>query len=252
MKLYLIGLFTILFSTTMFNATAAECQCEYTDKNSLEVGAQQIVDNFLGRARDVSQTKLDGVSVKIENTPGLIFISFDRRTIFVPWWPELDTQIQSMFLQIAGDPQKGLRMFQLLFQQFFISHEAAHWLQFSAKGAKGGTEFMQGIDHYHNEFEANQLAVAYWMETAGGEDYLTEIEDLLKPILAQLPNPVPVGTTPAEYFNSNYERLGEDPMAYGWFQFRFVLDALVQRQQLDFEKLVKAIPALNTAVVSSK
>lgn len=165
----------------------------------------------------------------------------------MPWWAGLDPNVQGIFVKLAGDPAKGKHLFDLLFNRFFIAHEAGHWLQFSARN--GASE--KKPDFYHDESEANRIAVAYWMTTPDGDAFLGEIEDLLNPILAQMPNPVPAGSSPEAYFNGHYAQLGENPMAYGWFQFRFVLDALAQRHQLQFPELVKSVFAAQPASASS-
>jgi hypothetical protein len=42
-------------------------------------------------------------------------------------------------------------------------------------------------------------------------------------IQTHLPDPVPAGIDKKTYFTENYERLGNDPIAYGWYQLQMVL-----------------------------
>lgn len=212
---------------------------EYADKSSLKSGAEQIVNDFAARVRAVNNAQLGALTIRVKNTPSLIYISFEHQEIVVPWWPELDPDAQGIFVTLAGDTVRGQRLFNLLCNQFIIAHEAGHWLQFSA-----GSMTSEGtLDRYNNELEANQIAVAYWMTTPRGDAHLTEIANLLEPILARMPDPVPPESEPQAYFNNHYTELMENPMAYGWFQFRFVLDALAQRDQLEFPAVVKSVYA---------
>ena len=221
--------------------SAAECACRYTDKAALQSGAQAMVDGFVAAVRDSGKADFTGVPVVVETTPNLIYVNLDRRTIYVPWWDDMDAATQGVFTQLAGDEASGRRMFDLLFQQFFVVHEAAHWLQFQASGLHGNADFLGGVDLYRNESEANAFAVAYWMRTPEGRAFLDEMAPVVDKAHAMLPNPVPADTTAAAYFNNNYDALGQDPMQYGWYQFQFVLDALAQRERLSLRTLVAGL-----------
>ena len=52
--------------------------------------------------------------------------------------------------------------------------------------------------------------------------------------LAASVTPLPAA---AAYFGTHYQELGADPMKYGYYQFRFMADALRMREQLDFAKM---------------
>lgn len=53
-----------------------------------------------------------------------------------------------------------------------------------------------------------------------------------------LPDPTPPGADPVAYFGANYQALGRDPLKYGYYQFRFMRDALRERARLDFARMV--------------
>ncbi|MDR7191532.1 hypothetical protein [Luteimonas terrae] len=222
-------------------AFAADCACRYTDKAALQSGAQSMVDGFVDAVRASGRPGFTGVPVVVETTPSLILVDFDRRTIFVPWWDDMDPATQAVFAQLAGDEAAGRQLFDLLFQQFFVVHEAAHWLQFQASGLRDNDAFFDQVDHYRNESEANAFAVAYWMRTPEGVAFLDAMAPVVAKAHAMLPDPVPTGTTAPAYFNDNYEALGRDPMQYGWYQFQFVLDALAQRETLSLPALVAGL-----------
>lgn len=237
MSLHVRGLLGLAILVTALGASAADCECDYADKAALQIGAERLIDGFASQARDASHHELGGLAIRVENTPSLVYFSPKQQAIVVPWWAELGPDMQGIFVQLAGDPAKGKHLFNLLFNRFFIAHEAGHWLQSSTRGAANEEK----PDFYKAESEANRIAVAYWMTTPGGDAYLAEMEGLLTPILARMPNPVPDGSRHDEYFNAHYAELGSNPMAYGWFQFRFVLDAIAQRNQLRFPKVVESV-----------
>ena len=85
---------------------------------------------------------------------------------------------------------------------------------------------------------ANRLAVAFWRTQPGGERFLAELERLATRTAALLPDPTPAGQDPVAYFGANYQTLGRDPLKYGFYQFRFMRDALRDRSRLDFARMV--------------
>jgi hypothetical protein len=54
-----------------------------------------------------------------------------------------------------------------------------------------------------------------------------------------LPDPTPPGENSVTYFGANYQTLGRDPLKYGCYQFRFMANALRERPQLDFTRMVQ-------------
>ena len=45
---------------------------------------------------------------------------------------------------------------------------------------------------------------------------------------------LPTGTDPHAYFEANYEKLGSDAAAYGWYQSAFMRAARAKRGERDF------------------
>ncbi len=225
------GILLFLLSSWSMGAWAAECRCEYPDKPALEAAARTIIGDFLAQAAQVGGPDADTLHVTVEATPQLIFIRFEDRSVTVPWWDDLPPPVHDLFSRVAGGEASGRRLFDLLFQQFLIPHEAAHWVQYRLGRYDGGS-------NYRHEADANRMATAYWAGTDGGEAYLAELEALLAVVVERVPDPTPAGTDPAEYFDTHYDTLAEDPMKYGYYQFRFMLDAIRQRDRLSLADLV--------------
>ena len=98
----------------------------------------------------------------------------------------------------------------------------------------------EGMDLFDIEKNANEFAVAFWLTRPGVTVRLDRIARAARRIQQGLPNPVPKGADPKRYFNENYDKLGENPPAYGYYQFKFVADALAGRERLSFASMVQA------------
>jgi hypothetical protein len=205
------------------------------DANELRRSSQAIVDSYVKEAAAAGVEPAYTPSVVIETTPGLIFFTRDKRTITVPRWPDVPEEARAIFREFtAGDGEKAELLFRSLFNWFFIAHEASHWL----REEHGGD-----VDHYASEVEANDLAAAFWARDGTNAQRLATLESLLSEIVTRVPDPTPAGTSPREYFNTHYDELGQDPMKYGYYQFRFVLDSLRRRSELRFgEQVRRAVP----------
>ena len=202
------------------------------DALPLRARAQAIVAAFAAetaRARGASLG--DGPAVEVKNTPQLITFDFQSDTLAVPDWDTQPAGLHEMFKTFAGGGDADAeRFFRAFFNRFLVAHEAGHWLQY--RTWKGGSP-----DLYKFEQDANQLAVAFWRTQPGGEAFLAELQRLAEGAVAALPDPTPHGEDPAAYFGANYAALGADPLKYGYYQFRFMADALRMRERLDFARM---------------
>lgn len=202
----------------------------YADTARFRTDAQAIVDAFaaeVGRARGAMGT---APAVEVRNTPQLIFFSGNANRIVVPWWETQPPEMRTVFRTFAGgDDAAAEQLFRAFFNRFLIAHEAAHWFQAQA-GRRERTL-------YENENAANRIAVAFWRTQPGGERFLAELERLARRAAASLPDPTPPGEDPVAYFGANYQTLGRNPLQYGYYQFRFMADALRDRSQLDFARM---------------
>lgn len=204
----------------------------YTDTAHFRTNAQAVVEAFaaeVARARGASLG--EAPTVEIRNTPQLIFFSGKANRIGVPWWDTQPAEMRAVFRTFAGGGDAEAEyLFRAFFNRFLIAHEAAHWFQARANRREATL--------YENENMANRLAVAFWRTQPGGERFLAQLERLAERAAAALPNPTPPGEDPVAYFGANYHALGPDPLKYGYYQFRFMADALRDRSQLDFARMV--------------
>lgn len=114
--------------------------------------------------------------------------------------------------------------FDLYFHWYNVVHEMGHCIV-----ERYGAEMPKADE----EMYVNALAVAYY-RFAGEESRLKELKERLMGISSNLPAPMPKG----EDFLSFYKRIWgsealNNPMIYGYFQFRSVLEALEHPQTLE-------------------
>jgi pimeloyl-ACP methyl ester carboxylesterase len=205
----------------------------YSNAEELRVAAQGAVDRFGAQVAALGLDLGETPTVEVRNEPVLIYYDGDRGRIVVPWWDDLGPKERASFTVFAGgDEVQGERVFRALFHRFLIAHEAGHWLQHRGNLSRGSA--------YENEADANRLAVAYWRTEPDGEAFLEELEPLLAVGVDHLRDPTPPGHDPVTYFSANVWELAEDPMSYGYYQFRFMLDAVRERARLDLEDMVLA------------
>jgi hypothetical protein len=204
----------------------------YTDTAHFRADAQAVVNAFAASVAQARGRPLgEAPTIQVRNTPQLIFFAGTSNQIVVPWWGTTPPETRAAFRAFAGggDPDAE-HLFRAFFNRFLIAHEAGHWFQARANRRERTL--------YDNENVANRLAVAFWRTQPGGEVFLTELERLAERAAANLPDPTPAGEDAVTYFGANYQALGRDPLKYGYYQFRFMRDALRDRAQLDFARMI--------------
>lgn len=207
------------------------------DTGQLRLDAQASVDAFAAEvAKARGGTLAVAPAVEVRNTPQLIFFESSANRIVVPSWESTPTEMRTIFRTFAagGDDAGAERLFRVVFNRFLIAHEAGHWFQARANRREPTL--------FQNEDAANRLSVAFWRTQPGGERFLAEVERLVAGAAAKLPDPTPPGEDAVAYFGANYQALGRDPLKYGYYQFRFMRDALAVRSQLDFAAMVAQNP----------
>ncbi|GLC26717.1 hypothetical protein [Roseisolibacter agri] len=213
-------------------STAAVVVPVHTDTAAFRADAQSVVRAF---AAEVSRARggplADAPTVQVRDTPQLIFFTGSSNQITVPWWETTPPEMRAAFRAFAGGGDaEAEHLFRAFFNRFLIAHEAGHWFQARANRRERTL--------YENENVANRLAVAFWRTQPGGEALLAELERLAAHAAATLPDPTPAGEDAVAYFGANYQALGREPLKYGYYQFRFMRDALRDRAQLDFARMV--------------
>lgn len=145
-------------------------------------------------------------------------------------WDKLPEENQTFFAMFYdGDLSKGQTLYEDYFLKFNLIHEVSHTIQ---------VLYDVKIDSYEMEQGANNLAVAYWSEV--DPDFITKIEKYVDIVLTKFESPVPEGEDEHQYFVENYEMLGANPSAYGYYQFKFVKNALDSNNTL-YESLKQDI-----------
>ena len=129
---------------------------------------------------------------------------------------------QAGFRTLLGE-ENILYRFDLYFHWYNIVHEFGHCLA-DAQGLS-----LSGVQE---EMFVNRFAAAYWTQK-GEQDRLSELETMLRQILAETESPVPEGEGFTEFFEGLWgtEEL-EDVLLYGYFQMVSVLEALRGRKDL--------------------
>ena len=218
---------------TFAQCTSGRLVPRHGDAAQFRTAAQGIVDAFAARvSRARGGALADAPVAEVRNTPQLISFLSSSNTIVVPWWETQPAETRAVFrtFAVGGDAQAE-HFFRAFFNRFVIAHEAAHWFQARANRREASL--------YENENVANRIAVAFWRTQPDGECFLAELERLATQAAANLPDPTPAGENPVAYFGANYQALGRDPLKYGYYQFRFMADALRDRSQLDFARIVR-------------
>ena len=203
----------------------------YSQPEHLKSDAQAIVDSFANEVQRVrGKAPSNKPTVRVDNTPQLIFYSGKSNTITVPLWKEQPEQMKAVFRRFSGgNDAEAERFFGVFFNKFLVAHEASHWFQSKADKREKTL--------YANENQANRLAVAFWRTQQDGDRFLAVLEELATRAAESVPNPTPAGEDPVAYFGANYQTLGQDPLKYGYYQFRFMADAIRDRSQLDFAEM---------------
>lgn len=214
-------------------ASAAPTIPTYADTAQLRAAAQAVVNDFHARTVAAGLDLGPVPVVEVRTTPQLIFYSPSAIKIVAPWWDDLPPEVRQVFAHFGGGDAEGERVFRAFFHRFFLAHESGHWLRYRSETRRETL--------YANEDDANRIAVAFWRAQPDGEAFLAELERMLVGIVSRIPDPTPAGQDPVEFFGASYQELGRDPMKYGYFQFRFVLDAVRERSRLDLATIMAGI-----------
>ncbi len=166
-------------------------------------------------------------------------------------WEKLPSPIQATFNQWAaytGDESSGRQLFQDMFYRFFFVHELGHWLQgevldqrhdaMAQRAKKNSATAM-----WQYETVANRVSVAWWREHDPA--YLAKLVKDFRRIQRELPNPIPPGEDARAFFTREYDKLTEDPNAYGWFQLQMVISVYDELPTISFQQAIDRLPTEN-------
>jgi hypothetical protein len=200
---------------------------ENTEKLSLKKDIEIIVQAFVSQCNAAGLETPFVPEVVIENTPQLIF--YDNKVLTAPFWNDFTADQQALFVKWASDAEgdfTGEDFFKLNFNWFLVPHEMGHFVQ-GLQNSK--------LNLWDAERNANCFAVAFW-RMQNKLERLDTIYRWSQQIWNTLPNPTPAGQDPETYFNNNYDTLGADPDAYGYYQFLFYKMAF--ESTIGFDQLI--------------
>lgn len=197
--------------------------------NQVQSAAERIVASFAAKVSELLDQEVVAPSVEIRNTPNLAYFDHRSWTIVLAHWPTLDRTSQAFFLELTNTTEDATALFAGLFNEFLIAHEMTHWLHRTL-----GVE----RDRYTSEREANDFAVGFFLTIDDGETRLLALSSRLEAALVRLSDPTPPDANERDFFNAQYAVLARNPSLYGFYQFRFILDSIDRRDELDFPSQV--------------
>lgn len=195
----------------------------------VQSAARQIASSFVVAVSEFLDQAVVTPSIEVRNTPNLAYFDHRSWTIVLAHWPTLDQASRRFFLDLAETGEDAAALFVGLFNDFLVAHEMAHWFHRTL-----GIE----LDRYSSEREANDIAVAFFLSSEDGETRLLALRPRLEEALARLSDPTPPGANETDFFNAQYAVLARNPYLYGYYQFRFILDSIDRRAELDFASLM--------------
>ena len=202
----------ITLVVTLISCSKSDEDVISSEEQVLRTEIKKIQDNFITELNALGFNTPNVPAIKIENTPSLVF--FGGTSITVPIWETLNEQNKDLFNDWAETANAGFtgeEFFRKTFNWFLVIHELGHYVQ----QVKNTTK-----DDYGFEVEANEIAIAYWK--INNREALDAYITILTQVFATLPVPQNTSRT---YFNSNYETIGDNPEVYGYFQFKFIIEA---------------------------
>jgi len=196
---------------------------------AIQSAAVRIVSDYVAVTTEIAREPSYVPTIKIVNTENLAYFNHRTGQIVLPHWPSLEGPSRDFFVSLCENEARAEELFTALFNWFLVAHELTHWFQ---------RESGITLDRHSSEVMANHFAVAFHMAAADGEEKLLRLGELLEEAFHRLVDPTPEGEDAAAFFNANYAALARNPSRYGYYQFRFILDSIALRGELDFETLV--------------
>ncbi|MFZ2988578.1 ImmA/IrrE family metallo-endopeptidase [Ideonella sp.] len=203
-------------------------------KEAMRAQGQAIVGQVLEQLRLANRAAKAVPQVIVRNEPFLIGIELkdlSKPELIVPLWAEAAPPLRgliSQLVQLAGSTVPPQTFFEDTFNWALVAHEMGHYFVYDQVPAA------QRMNDYVQEAEANRFMVAFWNTQPRAREQLDRCGEVWQALATRMPSPVPAGTTPEAHFIKNYQALSEDPMAYGWYQFKWMADAWRERDTLTF------------------
>lgn len=197
--------------------------------------SEGLIARFMTEMRNCGVEPAYVPGVVVDSAPSIVSFYDRDRAVHLSRWAEAPPFVQELVTGWAAAGTLGYspeQQFAEIFNSRLVPHELGHFVELSS-GGYDETDFWVG------EVNANRIALAFWaLDPADRERLPARIENY-NTFLAALPDPVPEGEDPHAYFQANYERLSNDPAAYGWYQGAFMRAAWAQRDEADFCTLIR-------------
>ena len=204
-------------------------------RDEIERQAFDIRDRFMAAVKACGVVPAFQPGIVVETHPGVVAYFEKDRSAHLSRWADMPPPIREMMEAWAANGPLGLNgeaHFAEIFNSLLLPHELGHYLQ-SMSGR------WDGMDRWESEVEANRIAIAFWsLDPVEAKRLPNRIENFTA-FLEKLPSPVPKGMAPRDYFNANYEKLGNDAKAYGWYQGAFMRTAWNERAETNFCDLAR-------------
>ena len=190
----------------------------------------------------------DPPKVLLDAGSGISYFSYGDKVVHATRFDDLPAPMQGLWNQwstYTQDEPNGAALFNDMFHRFFFVHELGHWMAGQVIAGLPESEMSivgknEAGHRWEREIAANRIAVAWYREQ--DPQYLAKLVADFRKIQAHLPDPVPAGTDKKVYFTDNYQTLGADPIAYGWYQLQMVLLAYDEPAR-SFQQVLDALPA---------
>lgn len=200
----------------------------YQDSVALVKDANAITKKFTKDLKKIDPTFKFEIKTVLNTTPYLIFFYKDAANI--PLWEQVIPEQKQFFYQLGGNETEGKKIFGLFFNGFYLPHELGHAFEYILHG--------EIKNSYESEYQANTIGLLWWKKQHRDAE-LKQCYEYAKKMWAQLPNPVPEGSTVEEYFAQNYEQATKDPFIYGYLQFKQFIDIYENKNLPDFDTFIK-------------
>ena len=222
MKALLIYIFC--FTLLISNSTKVLGQDtfqRYDSKEELVSDVKKLIGAFDLFMRDMGIEPPYIPTVNIQTAPFLIKWDEPNKGIILPFWDDLLDEQKELFKTWKGEDAE--EFFISLFNWFLIPHELGHFIN----------PMEDSLSPYNREQAANEFAVAFFLSQIEYQEKLEYVEKSLSEVLQLLPKIDFNNLSEEEYFNMNYTKLGSNPNAYGYFQFKFILNILNNKEDID-------------------
>lgn len=204
----------------------------YTDSIALVKDGNQVSTLFENDIKKIIPNIEFDIKTVLHTTPYLIYYNDNgkEKTANLPLWEQVIPQQKQFLYQIAGSEKNGKMVFGLFFNGFYLPHELGHALSAITKGSI--------INSYENEYFANTIAMLWWRKHKRKKE-LQMCYEKAKAIWAKLPNPVPDGITIEAFYKENYVKASQNPVVYGYMQFRQFIQIYEDKTLPDFDTFIK-------------